>query len=273
MLTNRAALWLMGLTIAVAALVGCVPHSLPGATATIQPTGTIIPTATATTADTPTLPPTKTEAPSLTPTPEGVDYSQAFFDPQSEADLSKVMDAPAFDDPTYVAWQEGYLAAVNAKLPTYTGPVLNYRTGIDYSTETLTFNGLRDSSNNNDGNDIGVIASYKFVWGNETHVVKTFVMELSDGSRLPFQVAYSNSDPRNQLGISTPTKKMILAVDYGYKVVPSRPADPFVEAFFASQGLPTDYASLKSVVEGNGSDADKARFSRMPFVLFMFEEP
>ena len=61
MLTNRAALWLMGLTIAVAVLVGCVPHSLPGPVATEQSTVTVVLTSTAT----PTVAPTPTPVPTV----------------------------------------------------------------------------------------------------------------------------------------------------------------------------------------------------------------
>ena len=78
MLTNRAVLWLVGLTIAAVALVGCSPHSLPGPMATVQPvvtaalTPTITAVATKAPTPTPTLQPTDTAPATATeaPTPE-----------------------------------------------------------------------------------------------------------------------------------------------------------------------------------------------------------
>ena len=100
MQVKREVLRLVSLTIAALAMAGCASPALPGALAATQPMETVTLAATATVTNTPTMLPTKTEAPSLTPTPEGVDYSQAFFDPQSEADFPRVIESPSpIDDP------------------------------------------------------------------------------------------------------------------------------------------------------------------------------
>ena len=126
--TGRIVLKIICLMTTALVMVGCVPHPQPELTATKLPTGTVVPVAT----NTATLIPTKTEAPSLTPTPEGVDYSQAFFDPQSEADFLKVIESPSpIDDPVdYAKWDVGYLAAVNAKLATWTGASITFGGGL-----------------------------------------------------------------------------------------------------------------------------------------------
>jgi hypothetical protein len=68
------------LAIAGLFMIGCVPLSLPGPTATAGPTETVAPTTAATTTNTPTLQPTTTETlpPSLTPDPYAVDTKKLF---------------------------------------------------------------------------------------------------------------------------------------------------------------------------------------------------
>ena len=125
-----------------------------------------------------------------TTTPEGIDYSAAFFDPQSEADIPQVIQSPSpIDDPTdFAKWEDGYLNAVNAKLQNYTGPTISYDgTGIIYEGDVICFQGA-----NLEGNDIEPIASSEVYRQGEAIAVKTFAWKLKNGSLVPFSVAYSN---------------------------------------------------------------------------------
>jgi hypothetical protein len=237
-------------------------ESLPTATAGVSTPIVEVPTATA----------KATEAPKPTPTKVEFDYSQAFFDPQNESDLAKVIDAPSPIEKAvdFAKWQEEYVAAVEKKLETYSGYVLDSKyIGITFDQAELEF----DASDHVGGINLEVVASYKFVWQGNTIVTKTFALKLYDGTLIPFSVTYSNLPRKNQDDLKTPSDKKILMVNYAPKVTPAQPDDPFSDSFFAAQLQSTDMDAMRLVLSGKGTAEQKARISRMPFVLFTYLDP
>jgi hypothetical protein len=125
-----------------------------------------------------------------TKTPEGVDYSAAFnVDPQSEADFGQVIEAPPrFDDPTdFAKWEDGYLAAVDAKLQNYTGPFIDSGSETGTTSQTFQFYSVL----------VKPIAWYKWLWkapdGTEkTVITKSFpIRDKTTGKKSSISVTYS----------------------------------------------------------------------------------
>jgi hypothetical protein len=125
-----------------------------------------------------------------TKTSEGVDYSAAFnVDPQSEADFGQVIEAPPrFDDPTdFAKWEDGYLAAVDAKLVDYQGPFIDSDLSFGYTNKTFEFDPVL----------VKPIACYKWLWkapdGTEkTVITKSFpIRDKATGKKSSISVTYS----------------------------------------------------------------------------------
>ena len=162
-----------------------------GCNITLVQSATVTPTAITVPSSTPTIPPTQTEIPTQTATP-WVDYSHAFFDPQSEADFPKVIESPSpLDDPVgFAKWQDGYLAAVDKFLVDYTGPFIESDTnsGYDYQRGMYEFIKLINAR---------PITSYRFPWispdgTSKTIITKTYpIRDKTTGVKGSFSLTYS----------------------------------------------------------------------------------
>ena len=124
-----------------------------------------------------------------------------------------------------------------------------------------------------EGDNLEVIASYKFYWERNAIITKTYAIKYFDGNLVPFSVTFSNTNKRNLWGYATPTEKKVLWIFYALRVGPENAYDPFVDSFFAKQSKSTDLDSWRRVFVNKGTVEDNNRFSRMPFVLFAFAEP
>jgi hypothetical protein len=117
-----------------------------------------------------------------------IDYNQAFFDPQSEADFPRVIEAPPLDDPNRSTWEDNCLAAVDAKLPDYQGPFI----------ESAANGGFDPGNGNFEFQDTIVqpIASYKYFWTapdgtEETIITKIFpIRDTASGKRGTISITY-----------------------------------------------------------------------------------
>jgi hypothetical protein len=97
------------------------------------------------------------------------------------------MESPSpIDNPAdFAVWQEGYLAAVNEKLATWTGPSIPFAGGgIDFQRANITV-GIDDDS---------VIASYQFVWQGLMMVTKTYVYDDGQGNKFTASLTYTTPD-------------------------------------------------------------------------------
>ena len=245
-----------------------VATEMPTAIATEMPTPTKVPTE----VPTATAEPTATKEPTVAPTEKPLIEGNIFFDPQSEADLAKVVESPSpIDNPKeFAVWQDEYLKQVNEELETYEGNVINGSyTGTDFEGANLVLHGgPRD-----EGETLEVVASYQFEWQGHKIVTKTYAMETRDGSLVPFSVAFSNLPRKNTYGLVTPPGKVTVYINYDYVVTPSQIEDPFSESFFKAQKDNIDLDTQRRFLSGLSGDEvekDKEKFSRMPFVLWAY---
>jgi hypothetical protein len=204
-----------------------------------------------------------------TETPEGVDYSPAFFDPQSEADYSKVIDSPSpIDNKTdYDKWEDGYLAVVNAKLENYTGNTFKVnQVGIAYDTSQLYFT--------TDG-PIEAISSYKFAYQNdqgqtEWIVNKTYVFKDGSGNLVPITFTYpdsSDSSVNVEKLLVDPSKNMNMEVFYDDNFTYIS-WDTFEKKFFIAfpdNGKTMD--SWRAVFYGKGNAGDRQVTSKIHLLI------
>ncbi len=243
-------------------MTACNSSSVFGPTFTATPT--ITPTFTSTFTPTLTPIPTITPRPTLTPIPT-VDYSQAFFDPQSEADFPRVIEAPSpIDDPAdFAVWQDGYLAAVNEKLATYTGPSIDGQVGVGGESFAV------------DSKNWPVIASYKFTWNGQEMLTKTLVFKDKQGNLIPVSITYT-----------TPTSGILFDAAGGYKTPPpdmvrsfyfrcvwddslkKEFSDKFEESFLPA--VDTDFNAQYRTFGGIGTAADRDILSRSRFIWSRF---
>jgi hypothetical protein len=278
MQTRRDMLKLLGLTTAAVVIESCIPQSRSGpkTTETLVPgsseaTGTLKPTMTVTTQPTSTnIPPTETAKPTERPTATATEVSlvkgNIFFDPQSKEDFSKVVEAPSpIDNPAeFAKWQEEYLKQVNEKLKTYDGTAIDYKTrAFAYGTGKLVL----------DGTDVNVISSYKFKWNGMEILAKTFVLKDDRDSLVPFSAIYP---PENSAvgshSYETIKGKVEMFLFYEADRFPKMANEPFYSSFFKSVGVETDLDSMCKYLrmfgeKSVGTDEDRQRFSRIPFVL------
>ena len=243
-------------------LSGCTAPA-PVPIPTLATTSTNTPQPTATTSPTQTKVPTQTE----TPKPTEVDYSQAFFDPQSEADFPKVIESPSpLDDPTdYSPWEDGYLAAVDKFLVDYTGPFIESDTPESYAPDPriILFKKVK----------VMPIASYRFPWivpdgTSKTIITKTFpIRDKVTGVKGSFSLTYSvdkrfnYETPVGDLGeYGTPTVEAPLGFFYAVDSI-SKGNFPFNEEFLPADGNKA-LVMMGNFVLGKGIDPDlnKQRF-------------
>ena len=226
-------------------------------------TPTITPTFTPTFTPTLTPIPTLTPRPTLTPIPT-VDYSQAFFDPQSEADFPRVIESPSpIDDPAdFTVWQDGYLSAVNEKLANYTGPSIGGQVGIDGTAFTV------------DSKNWPVIASYKFSRDGREILTKTLVFKDSQGNLIPVSVTFTTPDTQlfdASMGYKTPLPDRKRSLDFRYVwngYVKQSIYDKFSESFLPEND--TDVDTLRRAFGGIGTAADREILSRSRFIWIRF---
>ena len=194
-----------------------------------------------------------------------MDYSQAFFDPQSEADFPRVIEAPSpIDDPAdFAVWQDGYLAAVNEKLATYTGPSIDGQVGVGGESFAV------------DSKNWPVIASYKFTWNGQEMLTKTLVFKDKQGNLIPVSITYT-----------TPTSGILFDAAGGYKTPPpdmvrsfyfrcvwddslkKEFSDKFEESFLPA--VDTDFNAQYRTFGGIGTAADRDILSRSRFIWSRF---
>ncbi|HTX80311.1 MAG TPA: hypothetical protein VMC62_11610 [Longilinea sp.] len=228
------------------------------ADATLAPTISLAENAAITTAPNPTI---------VTTTTSGIDYSQAFFDPQSEADLSEVIDAPSpIDDPANFAdWQDGYLAAVNTKLQNYTGAMIDggkLIVGVDSGSFGLN------------STVWPVIASYKFTWKGEEILTKTLVVSDRQGNLIPLSITYAptssaifNTDQKYQTPNDSQSnflKFQFVWTDNEEKLMP----DEFSVAFLPEND--TNLDAPRRAFSANGTADDREILSRSHFIWYRF---
>jgi len=237
---------------------------------------TEVATATPTWTLTPEPSPTATATATETPIPTEVSLIEGniFFDPQLEADFDKVAKSPSpIDEPEkFAAWQDEYLKMVNEKLETFIGYTISGSyVGAEYDWANLVFKG----GPKREGNNLEVVASYLFDWKDNKIITKTFALENRDGSLTPFSITYSNLPGRNEYGYTTPSEKVVIYVSYAAVVTVGKIEDPFSVDFFNSQGISTDLDTFRRFLSGLSGDKieeDKNRFSRMPFVLWLYTD-
>ncbi len=249
-------------------LSGCATPTQPVSAGTEIDTATqvnvVIPSATPefTVTSVPTTNETATEA--KTPTPEGVDYSQAFFDPQSEADFPEVIEAPSpIDDPAdFTVWQEGYLAAVDEKLANYTGPSIDgtvFAFGYDFGQVELA------------SDEWPVVAAYKFVWQGQEMLTKTFIINDGKGNLTPLSITYTtpNSiifDP--SMRYKTPTKRLFMLVFFDWNTTDrGLYHDNFISDYLSGSSVDTFISSMGNIYSGKDSEMDRALISRTRLVM------
>lgn len=189
-----------------------------------------------------------------TPTETPIDYSQAFnVDPQSEADFGKIIESPSpIDNPTdFDKWEDGYLAAIDAKLENYTGPFIrsDLVSGDAHESENIhIYSAVWEP-----------IASYKYSWTatngtSKTIIVKTYpVLDVKTGQKS--SISITNTGETNIIVIMatsiyfTPTVKETMLIYYADDWVKERsqisanllPADNGkvdpLRAFFMGRGI------------------------------------
>lgn len=209
-----------------------------------------------------------TETPKPTATPEGVDYSQAFFNPQNEADFAKVIESPSpIDNPAeFAKWQDGYLAAVEEKLKTYTGPRVN---SIKHSTVSFESNSFVFEFN-----EWPVIAAYKFKWEGKEMITKTLVIEDEQGNLTPVSITYTTPDSpvfdQNE-GWTTPSgKPLFLEFSHAWGVdVKKLTTDKFAEEFLLENN--PDFDAQLRVLRGKGDDADRKIMAQSRFLWARYD--
>jgi hypothetical protein len=201
-----------------------------------------------------------------TKTKEGVDYSAAFnVDPQSEADFGKVIDSPSpIDDPTdFAPWEDGYLAAVDAKLENYTGPFIESDLGGGNTNDQFFFNAVL----------VKPIAWYKYSWkspsgAERTIITKSFpIRDKATGQKSTISITYAPVDdpfgyngPGDNYGeYETATTKMPIEIwfDSGSSL---KGRTPFSDEFLKHDG--TGAEKLEEFLIGKGIDPslDKEHF-------------
>jgi hypothetical protein len=245
-------------------LTSCAPGKLLSSTIAPLPTitPTFTPTITSTYSVTPS--PTFTHTPTITPIPT-VDYNQAFFDPQSEADFPRVIESPSpIDDPVgFAVWQEGYLAAVDEKLKNYTGPYIvldNIGYQFDGGNIVFWYNEWR------------AVGSYKFDWRKQEILNKTFVVRDQNGNLVPFSVTYTTPDSPvfvQRMMYRTPSVETMMYMRYEWNSAKMLHfTDPFIDSYLSDNGK--YFESWQRFFGGVGTEEDKYNVSRMRFVLATF---
>jgi len=230
-----------------------VPGGTPTEVSTEVPTETKAPTMTATV--------TNTETPSLTPTPEGPDYSRVFFDPQSETDFSKVIEAPSpIDDPAgFAVWQDGYLAAITEKLKTYTGPSIGIGgAGIAYDSAIIVLSSV----------SWPVIASFRFTWQGQEILTKTYIVNDGQGNLVPLSLTYTTPNSNwfvTKDGYNDPSKQKGMCYEWTSETA-KYVDDKFAASFMPNGQEYTGFDSIQRFIIGTSTQADREMVSRERFL-------
>jgi hypothetical protein len=193
-----------------------------------------------------------------------IDYNQAFFDPQSEADFPKVIESPSpIDDPAgFAVWQEGYLAVVNEKLKTWTGPSINIvGSGIKYEQAKIVLS----------INEVSVIASKKFIWQGQEILTKTYVFNDGQGNLVPLSFTYTTPNSPlfdTDLGyISSNGFEVGVIFEWSGTYARSGITDPFAASFLPGEKNYTGYDALSRFMIGKSTAADRKTVSQARFML------